>query len=155
MDHDLLGFIAYRAIPWYSLIPLSDSICSPLVDPETGTALIHLSGAITGHQIAACAVSLHADPAWSHHNAAIWDARALLILDVTPEGLDEMVEAQANGELGPDIVISNNEDHVGLLRLYAWRVRGQGRPAEVCTTLEQALALLGMKQLPAALEVAV
>jgi hypothetical protein len=82
----------------------------------------------------------------------IWDEREVRSLDVTPEGLEEMVDAQTEaGQVGLDLVVSTRDDHAGLLMLYTWRTSRRGRPAAVCRTLEDALAQVGLTELPAEL----
>ena len=134
----------------FSFMPRS--VCSCTIDPDVKTALVRLSGSVTGHQIAACADGLRTSPDWSDDVASLWDARHLTSLDVTPGGLEDMVESQTDSAVGPDVIVSADPDHVMLLRLYAWRVRGRGRPATVCATLDEALGVLGLDRLPSGLE---
>ena len=128
--------------------PAPKGSCEYRIDQKLGLALVRVSGAVSGARIARCAEALQSDPAWSFTYAAIWDERGITSLDVTPQDLEAMVSAQAKGQVGPDIVITVREDHEALLQLYAWRVRARGRPATVCRSLDEALAILELDELP-------
>lgn len=128
-----------------------EGACRYAIDPAVGLALVRITGAVTGADIARCARALQADPRWTPDLAVVWDERGITSLDVTPEGLKKMVEAQTRHATGPDFIVTEREDHEILLRLYAWRVQARGRPAQVFASLEQALAALGLDALPAAL----
>ncbi len=127
----------------------SNGECRYAIDQDLGLALVRIAGDVTAGDIVRCANALQSEPSWSHDFAAIWDERGLTALEVTLEGMDAMVEAQATGEVGPDIIITDQEDYEIVMRLYAWRVRVRGRPAKVVTTLEEALGCLGLEELPA------
>jgi hypothetical protein len=118
------------------------------IDPAAGLALARVSGEVTGHDVARFVRRLQSDPDWRPTFDAIWDERGITLLDVTPDGLDEMVDAQAEGQVGADVVVTEREDRELVQRLYALRVRARGRPATVCDTLDGALAAVGLGALP-------
>ena len=122
------------------------------IDLSAQLALATVGGAVTGDDIAGWARDLHGDPDWSPEFAAIWDDRRVTALSVAPEGLDDMVDAQVAGGVGPDLVVTGRPDHQDLMRLYAARVCRRGRPAGVFATLDGALGALGRDRLPASLE---
>lgn len=118
------------------------------IDPEVQLGYCRVVGVADGRFIAECARTLQRDAAWSSGFDVIWDERGIEMLDLTPNGLDEMVEAQASGQHGRDVVITDRDDHKVVMKLYAWRVRERGRPASVFATLEAALEHLGFEELP-------
>ena len=118
------------------------------IDPDCGLALIRPSGAVTGRDLAQGLHALQADSDWHHHYALIWDERGITSLDVTPDELDQMVEAQEGAVIGPDLIVTTREDYEDLFQLYAWRVQARGHPASVCRSLQKALALVGLDALP-------
>ena len=124
------------------------------IDADRGLALASVSGEATGEDIARCVDELRADPAWSDLFDVIWDERGITTLDVTPGGLEEMVDAQTDGQVGRDVVISTRGSRKGIYDLYARRTRLRGRPAVVCTTMECALEAVGLSDLPATLRAA-
>lgn len=142
---------AFPAVPSSanrSMRPEPSGSCRYRINEEHGLALVNVRGDVNGAYIAECARALQADPGWSSSFAGIWDERGIDQLDIIPTDLDEMVEAQAHGQTGLDIIITAREDHELVQRLYAWRVRARGRPATVCSSLEEALACLGIDALP-------
>ena len=122
--------------------------CDYRISRETGLARVQIFGAVNGSFIARCANDLQSDSDWSHNFSAIWDHRMVTSLDVTPGDLKEMVDAQAEGPTGDDVVVTLREDHRTLLELYAWRVRARSRPAVVVGSLDEALERLGLEELP-------
>jgi hypothetical protein len=115
-------------------------------------ALVRMSGDVTGNDIARCAAALQADPDWCHHCTAIWDDREVNLLDVSPDGLRQMVDVQASGETGPDLIVTQLPDRTLLMDLYARLVEIRGRPAAVFSTLDEALAHVGRDALPPRLQ---
>lgn len=124
------------------------------IDPDHGLALATVSGEATGEDIARCVRELRSDPAWSDAFDVIWDERGVTTLDVTPDGLDRMVDAQTSGQTGRDVVVSTRGSRKGFFDLYVRRTRLEGRPAVVCTTMACALEAVGLADLPAALRAA-
>ncbi len=122
--------------------------CRHLIDAERGLAYVKLYGRVEGSFIASCVGRLRNDPAWRDSFDVIWDERDITIFDITPEGLEEMVDAQTSGQTGNDIVVSSRESRSLVLQLYAMRTRARGRPAEVFETLDEALGVLGLSELP-------
>jgi hypothetical protein len=114
-------------------------------------AYVRLEGDYHGVDIARCADGLSNDPDWHDDYHAIWDDRLIGELIVSSEGLDEMVDAQVSNSSGLDLIVTRRPNHAMLMKLYAWRVSKRGRPARVCSTLEEALDLVGLKELPEAL----
>lgn len=133
------------------MTPPSSGTCDYRIDPETRLALVRVGGHVTGHDIARYARDLHADADWRPTYDAIWDERGIAVLDVTPEGLEEMVSAQVDEQTGKDVVVAARETHETLQSLYARLVRARGRPAVVCATLDEAVGAVGLDALPAAL----
>ena len=124
------------------------------IDPDRCLAFASVHGEATGADIAACVRRLRADPAWSDTYDVIWDERGVTTLDLTPDGLDRMVEAQTSGQVGLDVVISDRGSREAVYDLYARRTRAQGRPTCVCTTMECALEAVGLSELPTTLRAA-
>lgn len=122
------------------------------IDQDLGLAVVRVAGHVSGTDIGQFANTLQNDPNWKHDYAAIWDERGIWSLDVSQEDLEVMVKGQAKGEFGPDIIVTVRDDHQAVMKLYAWRVRARGRPAQVCSTIDEALSLLGLEQLPPELD---
>lgn len=118
------------------------------IDQDIGLAVVRVTGEVSGRDIARFAERLQSDADWAHDYAAIWDERGITSLDVTPDDMDVMVKGQAGIETGPDVVVTAQEDHELIMKLYAWRVRARGRPATVCSSMEEALDHLGVDELP-------
>ncbi len=130
------------------------SSCTHLVDTERGLAYVKLYGDVEGAFIASCVRALRADPDWDDTFDVIWDERDIAVLNITPSGLDDMVDAQTSGQVGNDIVVSGRPSRDLILELYAMRTRAWGRPAKVFKTLDAALGFLGLSQLPTNLRLA-
>ncbi len=111
-------------------------------------AIVDVKGDVTGEHIADCVHRLRTNTSWSDETNVLWDERGIRRLDVTPDDLREMVEQQTSGQTGLDIVLTGREEHEAIMRLYTHRVRTHGRPAHVCHTLQCALDLLGIGELP-------
>ena len=131
-----------------------DPSCSHHIDVGHRLAYIKLYGNVEGSSVASCVRALRADPEWDDAFDVIWDERDVTVFDITPSGLDEMVDAQTSGQTGHDIVVSSRRSRDQILELYAMRTRARGRPARVCTTLDDALDALGLSGLPVDLRLA-
>jgi hypothetical protein len=90
-------------------------------------------------------------PHWNEQVDVIWYEDALAYLEVTEEQLGEMVQAQTRDQRGHDIIVTGRSDYELVMALYAAHVRAEGRPAQVCHTLEEALGVVGLVELPSAL----
>ncbi len=126
----------------------STGSCDYKIDPSRSLAVVTVTGDVTGKHLADCVHRLRTDARWTDHTAVLWDERDVRRLDVTLDDIEEMVEQQTSGQHGPDIVLTRREDHEAVMRLYTHRVRKTGRPAQVCSTLQCALDLLGIDALP-------
>jgi hypothetical protein len=126
----------------------SNGSCEYQIDPARRLAVVQIKGDVTGADIADCVRRLRTDARWTDDTDVLWDEREIRRLDVTPEDLAEMVDEQTSGQTGQDIVLTGREEHEMVMRLYTWRVRANGRPAHVCTTLQCALDLLNLDELP-------
>ena len=125
--------------------------CTVHYDPSNMLALVRLRGAANGSIIAQCALAVHSHEKWEDHFDVIWFEDNITYLEVTVEQLDRMVEAQTMQETGRDLIVTARTDYKIVMALYAARVRGEGRPARVCNTLEEALGAVGLSELPDAL----
>ena len=130
---------------------MSGSCCAYRIDRAAEMALVRMKGRVTGDGVARCAEALQADPGWCHHCTAIWDDRDIDLLDVSPRQLQSMVEVQASGETGPDLVVTAHPNRELFMVLYTRLVEIRGRPAAVYSTLEEALAHVGRSALPPSL----
>jgi hypothetical protein len=120
------------------------------IDLERRLVRVRVAGRVTGYDIAATAERITRDAQWDDRLRVLWDERDLTSLEVTPEMLDDMVEAQTATQQGMDLILTAREIDELVMRLYTRRVRGEGRPAQVCTTLACALEALELEELPPA-----
>ncbi len=126
----------------------STGSCDFCFSPAQRLVVVRVTGNVTGAHLADCVHRLRTDPRWADDMDVLWDERSIERLDVTLGDLSEMVEEQTSGQTGQDLVLTAREDHEAVMRLYTWRVRAKGRPAQVCTTLRCALDLLHLNELP-------
>lgn len=124
--------------------------CAYLLSPSHRLALGRLAGYVDGDYFAACVDRLHAHPEWDRRFDVIWDVTEVDVLDISPEGLQEMVRAQTNDAVGMDVLVADRETREAVLRLYARLVERYGRPSSVCETLDEAVQQVGFSQLPEA-----
>ena len=118
------------------------------LSPEHGIAVVRVSGAVDGAEIAAAAAELAADPGWRGGFRPVWDMRAVTSLDVSPDHLAAVLAQEARfeeaGTAGDSVVITRDDVTAGLVLIFQAHARRAGRTITTVPTVEQAEALLGV-----------
>lgn len=121
------------------------------IDEATGLALISGSGEVTGADIVDAARALHGHPKWDFRFDVLWDGRAVTSLVVTPDDIPEMVEAKTEHSVGKEVIVAVRSVDKMIADLSALLMRARGREAHAFYTLDEALDVLGLSELPTTL----
>lgn len=115
---------------------------------QAGLALVELSGEVTAADVVEAARALHALPNWDIRYDVIWDGRGITSLVIGHDDVIEMVDAKVEKSIGKEITIAVRElDHM-MASLCALLLKARQREAVVVSTLEEALAEVGLDRLP-------
>ncbi len=123
------------------------------IDPEAGLALVEKSGEVTAEQIVESTRVLHRDPAWNMGMDVIWDCTRLSSLVVGPGDVPTVVAAYSEDLCGRDLLVIRREIDYPIAQLAAYLCRREGKESEVFTSMDDALAALGLCAFPEALHV--
>ena len=122
------------------------------IDAAHRLALAEISGPVDGPMCLAAIVALHADPAWDPAYDVIWDGRGITELVLGTEDVKRNVEAKSVDSYGRDLIVVSRDIDYLAARLEAHLARTRGKEMRVFRSLDDALAVLGMDELPPALK---
>lgn len=121
------------------------------IDSKAGLALVEKSGEVMADEIVESAHALRHDPAWNPGFDVIWDCTRLSSLIVAPEDVPVVVAAYSENLCGRDLLVIGREADYPIAQLTAYLCRREGKDSEVFTSMDDALAALGLRELPEAL----
>ena len=124
------------------------------VDPASRLAYARMWGEVSGADMFAVVVAVHASPEWEQGFDAVWDCSAVTAHIVTPEEVPPLVREEASSGNGHDALIeSPGIGESALSEMLAAFCRRQGKQMSVHTSLAGGLAALGREALPEPLAV--
>ena len=122
------------------------------VSPPDRLALAVLAGEVTGDDMRRVVEAVHDDPEWEPGFDAIWDCSRVRAHVVSPEEVRPLVRAAVEGEPGRDVLVESPRLGESFFsEMLVRTVRAAGDEGYRVHTLDEALDLLGLDDLPDAL----
>ncbi len=115
---------------------------------DKGFGRVVMAGEVHGEDIVEAAHALLTHPRWRTSFDVIWDGRGVTSLILEPDDLAKMVEAKAEVTAGKEVTIAVRTLDKEMAKLCTLLLRVRGREVKVVGTLDEALAEVGLEEMP-------